>query len=401
MMPGGIVEVCGSIRRRNEVVRDIDLLAAGADSDIGEYFASLPEVEEVIAGGGTKTSCRLVSGINADLRVVERDSFPCALVYFTGSKDHNVRLRGIAKKKGLLLNEYGLFEDGRPIAVGSEEDVYAALGLDYVPPELREDMGEVEAALAHGLPRLVNEADMKGTFHVHTAMSDGTDDLAGIARAARAMGLSYVGICDHSQSAGYAGGLKRDDVLRQWDAIDRFNGENGDFRFLKGIESEILPDGRLDYPDDLLAGFDFVVASVHSGFTMSRKDMEARIVRAMEKPYCTMLGHPTGRLLLAREGYQVDMARIIEAAAVSRVIMELNASPYRLDIDWRHLRRAQARGVMIAINPDAHSAGGLRELFYGIGIARKGWLEAGDVLNTRDVDAVLSLFGEMRDGKGH
>ena len=215
------------------------------------------------------------------------------------------------------------------------------------------------------------------------------------------MGLSYVGVCDHSKSAYYAGGLKGDDVLRQWAAIDAFNAEHPDFHFFKGIESDILADGSLDYDDGLLAGFDFVVASVHSGFTMSGPDMEARIMRAMDNPYTTILGHPTGRLLLARDGYRVDMGRIIEAAAARHVMIELNASPYRLDIDWRYLSAAKAQGVMIAIDPDAHSAGGLGELFYGVGIARKGWLEASDVVNTRTVPEIRDLFLEVRRGKKH
>jgi DNA polymerase (family 10) len=232
-------------------------------------------------------------------------------------------------------------------------------------------------------------------------MSDGMSGLPAIAQSAREMGLSYVGVCDHSKSAYYAGGLKPDDVRRQWAAIDAFNAEHPDFHFFKGIESDILPDGSLDYDEELLAGFDFVVASVHSGFTMSRADMEARIIRAMDNPYTTILGHPTGRLLLARDGYQVDMGRIIEAAAEQRVIIELNASPYRLDIDWRHLLAAKAQGVMIAIDPDAHSAGGLGDLFYGVGIARKGWLEAADVVNTRGVPEIRDLFLEVRHGKTH
>jgi DNA polymerase (family 10) len=285
--------------------------------------------------------------------------------------------------------------------VQSEADVYGRLGLSYVPPELREDMGEIEAAEARTLPRLVELADLAGALHVHTDMSDGMSGLPAIAQSAREMGLSYVGVCDHSKSAYYAGGLKPDDVRRQWAAIDAFNAEHPDFHFFKGIESDILPDGSLDYDEELLAGFDFVVASVHSGFTMSRGDMEARIIRAMDNPYTTILGHPTGRLLLARDGYQVDMGRIIEAAAEQRVIIELNASPYRLDIDWRHLLAAKAQGVMIAIDPDAHSAGGLGDLFYGVGIARKGWLEAADVVNTRGVPEIRDLFLEVRHGKTH
>jgi DNA polymerase (family 10) len=282
------------------------------------------------------------------------------------------------------------------IELPHETAVYEFLGLSFVPPELREDMGEIEAAQNHGLPRLIEMKDLKGAFHVHTELSDGTDGLDAIADTARKMGLSYVGITDHSKSAYYAGGLKDEDVLGQWEAVCRFNKENGDFCFLKGIESDILPDGSLDYPEEILAGFDFVVASIHSGFNMNKADMEARIVKAMSNPYTTILGHPTGRLLLARDAYQIDMRTIIEAAAEYNVVIELNASPYRLDVDWRFLKQAKEKGVMIAIDPDAHSAKGLNDLFYGLGIARKGWQEPSDILNT-----MKAFFRELRDGKRH
>jgi DNA polymerase (family 10) len=397
-----LIEVCGSVRRRNEIVRDIDLLAAASEwADVSAAFVSMPEVEEVIAEGETKTSCRLTHGINADLRVVPEVSYAPALIYFTGSKEHNVRLRGLAKDKGLKLNEYGLFAGERQIPLATEGDVYASLGLSFIPPELREDSGEIEAAANGTLPRLVEMADLKGTFHVHTSASDGSDELEAIAKAARRMGLSYVGIADHSRSAAYAGGLKADDVRRQWEAIDRFNARNSDFCFFKGIESDILTDGTLDYDDETLAGFDFVVASIHSGFFMSGPAMEERIIRAMRSPFTTILGHPTGRLLLARDGYRVDMGAIIEAAAEYKVVIELNASPYRLDIDWRHLARARVAGVLISIDPDAHEAEGLADLFYGVGAARKGWMEPARVLNTRSADEVAQFLKELRDEKGY
>jgi DNA polymerase (family X) len=398
----GMIEICGSIRRRKEIVRDIDVLVAAEDwAAVSTRFASMPEVEEVLVEGETKTSCRLLSGINADLRVVDLKSFPCALIYFTGSKEHNVRLRGIAKKRGFKLNEYGLFEGDTVIELPDEAGVYEFLGLCFVPPELREDLGEIEAAQSYSLPRLIEMEDIKGAFHVHTELSDGIDALDAIAETARKMGLSYVGISDHSKSAYYAGGLKEEDIVRQWEAIDRFNAANSGFCFLKGVESDILPDGSLDYPEEILAGFDFVVASVHSGFTMNKADMEARILKAMSNPYTTILGHPTGRLLLARDAYQVDMKTIIDAAAKCHVVIELNASPYRLDIDWRCLKQAKDKGVMIAIDPDAHSAKGLHDLFYGIGIARKGWQEPTNILNTMKADEVKTFFRELRDEKGH
>jgi DNA polymerase (family X) len=396
------VEVCGSIRRKKEIVRDIDILVAGADYErITSEFVSAPEVEEVLLRGETKTSCRLNSGIEADLRVVSEESFPYALLYFTGNKEHNVRLRGMAKKKGWKLNEYGLYDDEKPVPCKDEEEIFKTLGLSYIPPELREDMGEVEAAALGSIPPLVTMANIRGTFHMHTDFSDGVDSIEKMIDSARAMGFSYIGITDHSRSAYYAGGLKTEDVLRQWEAIDRLRESNPDVYIFKGIESDIQPDGSLDYDDEILEGFDFVIASVHSGFTMKRNDMETRIIRAMENPYTTMLGHPTGRLLLSRDGYDVDMRNLIDAAARNSVIMELNASRYRLDIDWRYLKYAKDRGVMISINPDAHSAAGMWEIPFGVGVARKGWQECKDILNTQDVNDIKVTLEQLKNGKRH
>jgi DNA polymerase (family 10) len=396
------VEVCGSIRRRKEIVRDMDILAAADNHEkVTAFFVSMPEVDEVLLTGDTKTSVRLVSGIEADLRVVRQEEFPCALMYFTGSKEHNVRLRAIAKKKGWKLNEYGLFQDDRMLPCHSEEEVYKALGLAWVPPELREDLGEVEAAEEDRLPVILTVDDIKGVFHVHTDFSDGMDSLEKMAEEAQRLGYLYVGISDHSKSAYYAGGLKPETVRRQWEMIDAINERNRSFHIFKGIESDIQPDGSLDYDEEILRGFDFVIASIHSGFTMKKDDMEKRIIRAMENPYTTMLGHPTGRLLLSRDGYQCDMVKLIDAAAGNRVIMELNASPYRLDIDWRYLKYAKDKGVMISINPDAHGAAGLREVFYGVGIARKGWQERKDVLNTQGVNDIKDTLKRLRDAKRH
>jgi len=379
------------------VVKDIDILVGSKEAEkVSSVFSGLPAVAEVLLTGGTKTSCRLQSGIEADLRVVSEEAFPYALMYFTGSKEHNVRLRGIAKRQGLKLNEYGLFKDERPLRCKSEEEIYRTLGFAFIPPELREDLGEVEAAEAGMLPELVTMDDIRGTFHIHTEFSDGVDSVAKIAGAARRMGHSYIGISDHSKSAYYAGGLSVEELRWQWDMIDAYNREHPDFYIFKGIESDILPDGSLDYPEDILEKFDFVIASVHSNFTMKRDDQMRRIVTAMKNPYTTMLGHPTGRLLLSREGYDVDMRAIIDAAAEHDVIIELNASPYRLDIDWRHLRYVKEKGVMISINPDAHSTGGLTEISYGVGIARKGWQEKKDVLNTRAAAEVAKIFNKKK-----
>ena len=396
------VDVCGSIRRRKEIVRDMDILvAAESHEKVTSFFVSIPEAEEVLVTGDTKTSVRMKSGIEADLRVVSEKEFPYALMYFTGSKEHNVRLRGIAKKKGWKLNEYGLFDGENLVQCKSEEEIYHALGLPFIHPELREDSGEIEAAQQNALPLLVRLGDIKGTFHVHTDFSDGVDSLEKMVEGAQKLGYSYLGISDHSKAAYYAGGLKPDAVLRQWEMIDRINEKSSSFQIFKGIESDILPDGSLDYDDSVLEGFDFVIASIHSGFTMKKDDMEKRILKAMENPFTTMLGHPTGRLLLSRDGYQVDMMNIIDGAARNNVILELNASPYRLDIDWRYLKYAREKGVMISINPDAHAAAGIGDVFYGVGIARKGWQENKDVLNTKGVNDIKDTFKKLRNAKRH
>ncbi|MCX5805143.1 MAG: DNA polymerase/3'-5' exonuclease PolX [Proteobacteria bacterium] len=392
----GFVEICGSIRRCKETVKDIDILIAGENhEDLSTYFTAMPEIDEVLLTGDTKTSCRLKSGIEVDLRVVGYEAYPYALMYFTGSKEHNVRLRGISKKKGWKLNEYGLFEEDKLIAFKTEEEIYTALGLSYIAPELREDNGEIEASEQGKLPALVRLEDMRGAFHIHTEFSDGIDTIERLRDEARKMGLTYIGISDHSRTAYYAGGLKVEDIYRQWEIIDRLNDASSDFYIFKGIESDILPDGSLDYDEEILKGFDFIIASIHSNFNLSQEAQEKRILRAMENPYTTMLGHPTGRLLLSREGYNVDMRNIIDGAAKNNVIIELNASPYRLDIDWRFLRYAKEKGVMISINPDAHAAAGLYEIVYGVGIARKGWQEKADVLNTRTIAGVTDILRQV------
>ncbi len=398
--PQDTIMVCGSIRRHKEIIRDMDFLSAGEDPKrVTDAFVSLHQVEEVLLTGETKTSCRLVSGIEADLRVVREKEFPYALMYFTGSKEHNVKLRGIAKRKGWKLNEYGLFDGERLIGLQSEEEIYRTLGLLYVPPELREDTGEVEAAEEGRLPDLITMDDIRGTFHVHTDFSDGMDEIERMVRAAMQLGFTYLGISDHSKTAAYAGGLKPEDLRRQWEIIDDLNEKLKPFRIFKGTESDILPDGSLDFDEEILKGLDFVVASIHSSFGLRRDEQERRIIRALENPYTTMLGHPTGRLLLSRDGYDVDMRTLIDAAAANNVIMELNASPYRLDIDWRYMKYAKEKGVMISINPDAHAAAGLAEISYGVGIARKGWQEKGDVVNTRTADEVEELFRKMRSSR--
>jgi DNA polymerase (family 10) len=399
--PGVIrAEVCGSFRRRKETVGDLDILfSADAPAPVLDAFAQRPEVATVLAHGPTKVSVRLADGVQCDVRGVEDRQFAFALDYFTGSKEHNIALRRRALARGLSLNEYALAGTGGSVACRDEAELYAALGLAYIPPELREDSGEIEAAEAGTLPELVALDDLTGTFHCHTDWSDGGATLEQMAEAARGAGLQYLGIADHSRSAGYAGGLSVERVWAQWAEIDALNARcRGKLHVFKGTECDILPDGTLDYPDDLLAGFDYVVASVHSSFGLPRAEMTARIVRAVSHPRVTMLGHPTGRLLLARDGYAVDLDAVIEAAAQAGTMIEINANPHRLDLDAPHCRRARNRGVTIVVNPDAHSTSGLADLEYGVAVARRGWLARNDVFNTRPLQEITRLLGQRRGG---
>ncbi len=389
--------IAGSLRRKRETVKDIDIVVSAAASEaVMEHFTTLPIVENVVSKGKTKSSVVLSAGIQADLRIVTDEEFPYAVHHFTGSKEHNTLMRSRAKKMGMKMNEYGLFEGDKLIPCRDEEEIFARLGLDFIPPELREGLGEIEAAEAHSLPELVSEEDVRGIFHVHTTWSDGTATIEQMVEGVKALGLEYLGIADHSRSAAYAGGLEVGEIEKQASEIRSLNERMKDFTVLHGIESDILPDGSLDYPPDILAAFDFVVASVHSNFGLGEAAMTKRIIKAIENPYTTMLGHPTGRLLLAREGYKVDLNAVIDAAADCGVVIELNANPHRLDLDWRLLRRAKEKGVRIAVNPDAHHIAGLRDYIYGIGIARKGWLEKRDVLNTMSREEAMRYFKEAR-----
>jgi DNA polymerase (family 10) len=389
---GGFVEIAGSLRRRKEVVKDLDLVASGDPAPLMGVIASHPLTDEVTGRGETKLAARLKSGVNLDLRVVSEESFPYVLQHFTGSKEHNIALRSRAHSMGLKSNEYGLFKRGRNINCKDEADIYGRLGLAYIPPELREDMGEIEAAEKNVLPKLVTPEDMRGALHVHTIASDGSATLEEMVRAARDLGLSYIGIAEHSASARYARGLTPDRVLQEHGLIDRLNGKLEGFTILKGIESDILPDGSLDYPDEILSSFDFVIGSIHSGFTMKEGEMTARICRALGNPYLDILGHPTGRLLLTREPYAVNMEKVMDCAARNGKAIELNAHPYRLDIDWRLLPRAKKAGIKIAICPDAHRPADLEYTFYGLGAARKGWLEKEDVLNCLSAEELKVYF---------
>ncbi len=383
-----MAEVGGSLRRWKETVKDVDLVAATSESaKVMEWFVSHPWVTSVVGHGPTKSSVVLGNGLQVDLRTVSREQYPYALMHFTGSKEHNTVMRSRAKDRGMKLNEYGLFRGDDLVICEDEAAIYRALDLHFIPPEMREDHGEFEKA-ASVLPTLVTQTALRGVFHAHTVESDGSARLEEMAEACRAQGWSYLGVTDHSQSAHYANGLTVERVLRQHQEADALNQKWSDFVILKGIESDILADGSLDYADEILAHFDFVIASVHSQFKMTEEAMTARIIRAIEHPATTMLGHPTGRLLLSREGYSLDMAKIIDAAIANGVIIEINANPYRLDIDWRFLERACARGLLVSINPDAHSIEGLEDVIYGVGIARKGGLEPASVFNTWPLEEV-------------
>ncbi|MBX6314692.1 MAG: DNA polymerase/3'-5' exonuclease PolX [Isosphaeraceae bacterium] len=394
-------EVCGSLRRRKETIGDLDILFSSADpAPVLDHFVKLPDVAQVLAHGPTKASVRLAGGVQCDLRGVEDDQFPFALHYFTGSKSHNIALRRRAIARGLKLSEYALEGPDGPIPCANEAELFEALGLSYIPPELREDQGEIEAAEAGTLPQLVDRDDLTGTFHCHTDWSDGGNTLEEMAEAARAAGLKYLGIADHSRSAGYAGGLSIEQVRQQWEEIDALNRKFGrSFRLLKGIECDILPDGTLDYPDEVLAGFDYVVASVHSHFSLPREAMTRRICRALAHRSVTMLGHPTGRLLLARDAYAVDLDAVIAAAAEAGTLLEINANPHRLDLDAEHGRKAKDLGVLLVVNPDAHSTGGLADLDYGIGVARRAWLGPADVFNAWPANRVFAALAERRRGR--
>lgn len=378
------LSLAGSIRRCREIVKDIDIVASAVNPEkMTSFYAKLPSTAEIIALGETKASVQLQEGINADLRVVKPGEFPYALHHFTGSKEHNTALRQRAKNMGLKINEYGLFRGEEPVVCRDESEFFSALGLAYIPPELRENNGELEAAEAGSLPTLVEAGDIRGIFHVHTTYSDGLDSVEGMVFACREAGYEYVGISDHSQSAFYAGGLKADDLARQLEEIETLREKYPDIGIFSGVESDIHADGSLDYPDQVIEKLDFVIASVHSGLKMEQNKMTERLLRVMAHPLVTMLGHPTNRLLLGRDSSPLDLERVFEAAFKNNVILELNANPARLDLDWRHLKKVRGMGLLVSINPDAHQVEGFADTAFGVAIARKGWLEKKNVFNTR------------------
>lgn len=393
-----LAESAGSLRRARETVGDLDFLVASSEpKTIMDWFVAYPGVKEVTAHGETKSSVRFENGLQADLRVVPAEQFYFALHHFTGSKEHNVAMRHRALGRGLSMSEWGFKSvDEKTPAPGatSEEEVFRALGLPWIPPELREGNGEIDAAEAGKLPKLVQFADLCGVFHNHTTESDGDHTLDQMAAAAEAHGWEYLGISDHSKSSFQAGGLDEVRLAKQLEDIAKLNAsEKYRVRVLAGSEVDILKDGALDFTDDVLGRLDFVVASVHNLFTLDREAQTARIIKAIENEHVDMIGHLTGRLLNKREPYEVDIAKVIDAAAANDTIIELNANPWRLDLDWRWWRRAAEKGVLCSINPDAHDTEQLAFAAHGVRIARKGWLTPEQVLNTRPLPEVLRWLG--------
>jgi DNA polymerase (family 10) len=407
-----VLQVCvaGSYRRRKEIVRDLDLIVATKKpAATMKFFVGHALVDSVIAQGPTKSSVRLRSGIQCDLRVVSTAEYPFALNYFTGAKEHNIEMRNRALKRSWTLNEYRLA--AVPVASGArknrsiieipkvrdEAELYQALGLDFIPPELRENRGEFEAAEKHSLPRLIEAENLRGTFHCHTTSSDGHNTLEEMAQAAQTLGLEYLGIAEHSRSSIQAHGLDNAKLSAQVAAIRKLNQKFNGFRLFAGIECDILRDGSLDFPDEVLAELDFVVVSIHSVFNLSETEMTKRIIRAISNPYVTILAHPTGRLLLQREPYLVDIPAVLDAAAETGTWVEINAAPKRLDLDWRWWPRAKEKGVKCVIDPDAHRAERLQDLWFGIGVARKGWLTKDDVMNCLPLGKIEAELKRKRE----
>lgn len=411
------IQTAGSLRRKMETVGDIDIVlsvAAGKEQLFFERLFKYPEILRTESSGETKTSIILRSGIRVDLRIVPREDFVYAFHHFTGSKMHNEELRLLEKANGYKINEYGIFKRNKnedsgtdisesktnKIEVNDEREFYGVFGMQYIPPELREGAGELDAALNGGIPALIEEKDLRGVFHIHTTYTDGKESMEAMVEECIRLGYEYAGISDHSVSAHYANGLSADELESQIEYIDRLNKKYADkIKIFKGVESDILPDGNLDYDEKTLSKLDFVIASVHSNFNMTESLMTERIVKAIKNPYTTMIGHLTGRLLLERKEYPLNIGRILDVASEFKTVIELNANPKRLDIDWRHIKSALSKNVMLSINPDAHKTEGIRFVNYGIGIARKGWAKKSDILNTGSASEVYDILTSIRDFK--
>ncbi len=388
--PVNQIAVGGSLRRMRETIGDIDILATSkAPAEVMLAFVGMPEVQEVLLQGETKSSVILSDGMQADLRVLDTKCYGAGLLYFTGSKDHNIKLRSLAISLGMRLNEYGVFRGDEQVAGATEAEAYKALGLPYIEPELRQAQGEIEAAQRGELPDLITVADLRGDLHVHTNWSDGHDTLGAMVRAAQAKGYEYVGISDHSQSLTIAGGLKEEEVNEEDARIKDLQEEWPDIRILHGAEVDILGDGRLDYPDEVLQGLDYAIGSIHSRFTQPEKEMTERVITAMENEFLTVLAHPTARHINEREPVALDLPRVFEVAAETGTALELNAGISRLDLNGAHARAAKEAGAPLMIDTDAHATVGLDQMKFGVGQARRGWLEAGDVVNTRPLSEFL------------
>jgi DNA polymerase (family 10) len=387
------IEIAGSIRRGRETIGDIDLLVTtSAPGEVTDAFVSLSEVGEVLASGETKTSVRLVGGLQVDLRVVDEEIFGSALHYFTGSKEHHIALRTRAKREGMKISEYGVFrgDEDEPIASRTEEDVYEALDLPYIPPEIREGQGEIEAAAEARLPELIEADAVRGDLHMHTTETDGRASILEMAEAAKAIGWEYIAITDHSQAVTVANGMTPERFKAHIDRIREANDEIDDFTILSGIEVDILKDGSLDMDHDLLAECDWVVASVHSYFNMETDEMTERLLSAMKTGLVSEMGHPTGRMLGGRDGYTYDFDAIVEAAVEYGIAMEINGSTGRIDLNAENARKVKARGAKLVLGSDAHSTQGLEAISYAVQQARRGWLTAHDVLNTLSVEELLA-----------
>ncbi|MEW6101450.1 MAG: DNA polymerase/3'-5' exonuclease PolX [Candidatus Omnitrophota bacterium] len=387
-----IKELClaGSLRRQKETVRDIDILVISANPRrVMDIFTALPTVKDILAKGETKSSVRTHSGVQVDCRVVSQKSFGAALIYFTGSKNFNIKLRQLAIKKGFKVNEYGVFRNNRFLAGKSEEEVFKLLGMSFVAPELREDTGEVELALKNRLPSLVEHKDIKGDLHVHSNWSDGANTIQEMAQAALKSGLSYIGATDHSQSLKVAGGLSTRELKKKKAEIDKINKRLKGLRVLFSTEADIDAEGRIDYPDDTLKEFDVVVAAIHSGFKQPREQLTKRMIKACNSKYVHIIAHPTGRLWGVREPYDLDIEKVFKAAKETNTHLEINAFPERLDLDSLNCRKAKEIGVGLAINTDAHSFGQLETMKFGVSVARRGWLSKEDVINTLEAEELL------------
>jgi len=388
------VSPAGSLRRSKETVGDIDILvSAETGREVIRAFTHMPEVEERLAEGDTKGSVVMAGGHQVDVRVVPENSYGAALQYFTGSKAHNVKLRSMARERGLKISEYGVFKGERKVAGKTEEEVYGILNLPWVPPELREDRGEIEAAMKGKLPSLVEYVHIKGDLHVHSDYSDGAASLEEIAEEAKRLGYEYVAICDHSKSVRYAGGLSEERILEQLEHIARLNEKIGNFTILAGTEVDILQNGTLDYPDRLLEKLDIVVAAIHMGF---KQNCTERMQKAMDNPHVDVIAHPTGRLISSREGYQIEIHKIIEKAAATGTALEINAYYDRLDLSDVNVRTAKEYGVHLSIGTDAHNLHQLWMMKLGVGVARRGWLEPEDLLNILPVDALRDFVNVKR-----